>query len=249
MLELRNVSFSYPGLGQKTVDTLLDVNLTIAAGEILCVLGESGSGKTTLLNLLSGFLSPNAGVIDRNGAVISYLLQDDLLISFRTVWQNSFLALELQDRLSESTFAEGRALLELTKLDRFLDHLPAELSGGMRRRVALVRQLLRRSDVLLLDEPFSAQDKRMRQKLEDAVYQRCRDDRKTAVIVTHDIDSAVALADRVVLLTTHGQIARQWRCPPHLLELRPTDRRADPSFVDQVTAVWRQFWEASGSVE
>lgn len=245
MLELHEVCFSYSKSDDRGAAILLEANLRIIAGEILCVLGESGSGKTTLLNLLAGTLSPTAGAIERRDAAISYLLQDDLLLPFRTVWQNSFLAAELQNSLSEKLFTEGRALLGRFRLEWFLNRLPSELSGGMRRRVALARQLLGLSNVLLLDEPFGSQDRGMRQILEDTVHQRCRSQTESAVIVTHDIDSAVALADRVVILNSMKRLQDVWKCPQSMSRLEPTLRRAHPEFGDHVAEVWREFWKAT----
>ena len=245
MIGLRKVSFSYSSDKSGEIETLLDADLSVVPSEILCVLGESGSGKTTLLNLLSGILSPTVGKVERGQAIISYLHQEDLLLPFRTVWQNTFLAAELQNALTENVFAKGHALLILSRLDAFRDRMPSELSGGMRRRVALIRQLLRRADVLLLDDPFASQDRLMRQTLEDAVYVHCRDQKKTAVIVTHDIDSAVAIGDRIVILDSQKQFTRAWLCPAEMAYLRPSQRRARADFTDHVSSAWREFWKAT----
>lgn len=246
IIELQNISFAYNVISGSALRVLSEANLVLFADQIICVLGESGSGKTTLLNLISGILSPTDGIIKRNKIAVSYLLQDDLLLPFRTVWQNSLLAAELQNSLSSNLFTEGQTLLRLFRLERFSERLPSELSGGMRRRVALARQLLINFDLLLLDEPFSSQDRGMRQILEDAVQLRCRGKAKTALIATHDIDSAVALADRIVNLNSKKQLQDAWTCPEFLSPLQPTERRAQSEFADHVADVWRSFWETSG---
>lgn len=245
IVELDNVSFCYPTPNERGAYIIDQSSLSISIGEILCILGESGSGKTTLLNLLAGVIVPTSGSIRHSDVTISYLSQDDLLLPFRTVWQNSFLAAELTNSLSEGLFIEGRALLNIFRLDQFSENLPLALSGGMRRRVALTRQLLRPFNVLLLDEPFGAQDRGMRQILEDTVDERSRHRKKAAVIVTHDIDSAVALADRIVILGTTKQLREIWICPQTFSTLRPAERRAHPEFADNVAVVWRRFWEAT----
>src|SRR5439155_19815998 len=134
------------------------VNFCVNVAEIVCVLGQTGSGKTTILNLISGLLIPSAGIIDTSRNRLSYLTQDNLLIPFRTVWQNALLAAELNRTGAEEALSRAVALTKLMRLDHVLEELPRTLSGGMRRRLALVRQLVSKADILLLDEPFSAQD-------------------------------------------------------------------------------------------
>lgn len=245
LIGLHEVSFAYTTPNGRVIDILSKANLDLGAGEILCVLGESGSGKSTLLNLIAGLLTPINGSIVRSDLALSYLFQDDLLLPFRTAWQNSLLAAELQDILSDELLSAGQKMLRLFRLEHFSERLPSELSGGMRRRVALARQLLIKFDLLLLDEPFSAQDRGMRQILEDTIHHQCRGKGKTALIATHDIDSAVALADRILSLNSMRQLQETWICPNNLSRLGPNKRRAQSSFGGHVAEAWRGFWEAS----
>lgn len=241
MLRLTNISFAYSGratAGQKIFSSL---TMEIGDEEIVCLLGESGSGKSTLLNLVVGSLLPTSGMIERAGKIFSYLMQDDLLLPFRTTWQNIFLAAELRDELSDTLIDEGTRTARLVRLDAALAKLPHELSGGMRRRTALLRQLLVSADLLLLDEPFSSQDRGMRVVLEDLVREHCVRSRKPAFIVTHDFDTAVAMADRVVILGPNRRIVAEWSIKQEFKTLQPSARRKAEKFVDAVTELSRLY--------
>ena len=181
------------------LEVLRDLSLTILPGEFVAVVGPSGCGKTTLLNLLSGFDTPTSGTIRRHGE-IRMVYQQDGLFPWQTVAEN--IALGLRHIRNEAE-REGqvRELLELIRLENFGQHYPHQLSGGMRQRVESARALAGKSDILLMDEPFSSLDYltrlRMRQELTRVLEERPR----TVVLVTHDIEEAAQLADRVIVLS------------------------------------------------
>ena len=243
-LAIRNVSFSYSALGHISKPVLRNIKLELRTGEIVTVIGESGSGKTTLLNIVAGLLIPSTGAIERAGS-ISYLFQEDMLLPFRTVWQNSVLAAELRSESPNLAFDRAKHLLSITRLIEIQDGLPATLSGGMRRRLALVRQLTCTSDLLLLDEPFTAQDRGMREGLEGVIFDRSREEKVSILLVTHDIDSAIAISNRIFLLTREGELSEAWQAPKSLSQVPPGRRRSDPMFVNHITVVTQRFWENS----
>ena len=241
------VSFSYEARSPKTapVHLLANVSFTVCSGEITSLIGESGSGKSTLVNLIAGLLQPQSGTITVPQRV-SHLPQEDLLLPFRTAWQNACLAAELRGLLSEVVLEDARSLLDIMKLAVAADSLPQQLSGGMKRRVALARQLLPPADTYLLDEPLGEQDRRMREALEELLFQRFRGARSSALIVTHDLDSAVALSDTILVLDSHGTVRRVWHCPQEFLG-SPAQRRRHPQFAQTVSDVWREMWRALGN--
>jgi len=193
-LRLQNVSHSY---GATAV--LREITLQVNPGEVAVLVGPSGCGKTTILNLLSGHIQPTAGTVQRTGNIRT-VYQQDGLFPWLTVAENIDMGLQFINDVSQRE-KERRELVELIHLEGFEDHYPHELSGGMKQRVELARALAGRSDILLMDEPFSALDYqtrlRMRQELVRILAQRPR----TVLFVTHDIEEAAQLADRVWVLS------------------------------------------------
>jgi NitT/TauT family transport system ATP-binding protein len=193
-LVLKNVSHSYGN-----VAVLKDLSLTVNPGEIVVLVGPSGCGKTTLLNLLSGHIKPLSGSIQREG-VIRTVYQHDGLFPWLTVSENISMGLRSangfvppKDELSE--------LIELIRLQGFEHHYPHQLSGGMRQRVELARALAGDSDILLMDEPFSALDYQSRLRMRLELIRLLEKRPRTVVFVTHDIEEAAQLADRVLVLS------------------------------------------------
>ena len=177
-------------------------------GEFVAIIGQSGCGKSTLLSLISGIIEPTEGAVLVDGVPVAgpsrkvgYMLQQDYLFEWRTILENALLGAEIQG--ADMRLARERATQLLTRygLGQFLHHLPRQLSGGMRQRVALARTLCTEPDVVLLDEPFSALDSQTRIALADEVTEILRREGKTAILVTHDIGEAVSMAERVVVLS------------------------------------------------
>lgn len=187
---------------------LAPTDLDVQAGEFVCVVGPSGCGKSTLFNLISGVLPPDGGTILIDGADVTgssghvgYMLQKDLLLPWMTVIDNIVLGAILTGGASREQRAEGVALAERYGLGEFINHYPAALSGGMRQRVALMRTLAMRHDVMLLDEPFGALDSQTRLAMQRWLLTVWAEQRRTVIFVTHDIDEAIFMADRVVVMT------------------------------------------------
>ena len=192
-LVLEKVSHSYG-----TVPVLNNLNLVVNSGEVVVLVGPSGCGKTTILNLLSGHIEPVSGSIQRQG-IIRTVYQYDGLFPWLTVSENISIGLRSIDIAQRAN--DLRELLNLIHLEGFEDHYPHQLSGGMRQRVELARVLAGDSDILLMDEPFSALDYQSRLRMRWELVRLLKKRPRTVVFVTHDIEEAAQLADRVLVLS------------------------------------------------
>jgi NitT/TauT family transport system ATP-binding protein len=237
-LQLRHVSHSFD-----TLEVLRDLSFEVLQGEFVAIVGPSGCGKTTLLNLLSGFDRPSSGLLERNGKS-RMVYQQDGLLPWQTVSENIALGLRHVKSRQERR-QQVEELLRLIGLEEFENSYPHQLSGGMRQRVELARALAGSSDILLLDEPFSSLDYltrlRMRQELARILQERPR----TVVLVTHDIEEASQLADRVIVL---GERPAQIRYELNLATPRPRDP-THPEVVEAIRRILKELDVESGSGE
>jgi NitT/TauT family transport system ATP-binding protein len=237
-LHLRHVSHSFG-----TLEVLRDLSIEVPRGEFVAIVGPSGCGKTTLLNLLSGFNRPTSGSVERNGKS-RMVHQQDGLFPWQTVAENIALGLrQLKNKKERQQQVEE--MVRLIRLEGFENSYPHQLSGGMRQRVELARALAGSSDILLLDEPFSSLDYltrlRMRQEVARILLERPR----TVVLVTHDIEEAAQLADRVIVL---GERPAQIRNELSLSTPRPRNP-TDPEVVEAVRRILTELDVESGSGE
>jgi NitT/TauT family transport system ATP-binding protein len=217
------------------VEVFRDLSLEISRGEFVAVVGPSGCGKTTLLNLFSGFLKPTSGVVACSGRVRT-VYQHDSLFPWQTAAQN--IAMGLRDLSSEIERAgQLQKMLRLINLEEFAAHYPHQLSGGMRQRVELARALAGATDILLLDEPFSSLDYLTRLRLRRELARMLEELPRTVVLVTHDIEEAAQLADRILVLSDRpARICRELRVAiPRPREL------THPQVVETVHAILAEF--------
>ncbi|MDO7904960.1 ABC transporter ATP-binding protein [Paenibacillus sp. JX-17] len=255
LVELRDISHVYV-TDQEASLAIEEVNLNVRQGEFLSLVGPSGCGKTTLLSIIAGLIRPAAGEVLLNGhkvagptSQVGYMLQQDYLLPWRTILENAVLGLELTGRLDEPAKARTRSMLDGMNLAGAYDLYPSQLSGGMRQRVALVRTLAMDPDLLLLDEPFSALDYQTKLQLEDLVADILRSRGKTAVLVTHDLQEAAAISDRVIVLGRNpGRIRRVFEIPEHIREAQPFYAREQEGFTELFHEIWREL-EAVGGKE
>jgi len=225
------------------------INLSMEKGEFISLIGPSGCGKSTILSLISGLFPPTNGEIWIDDQKISgptskigYMLQQDYLLSWRTIEKNILLGLEIQGRLNEKTKKHALYLLNEMELSNYAKSYPSQLSGGMRQRVALVRTLATNPDILLLDEPFSALDYQTKLKLEDLVVKTIRKHKKTAILVTHDISEAIAMSDRVVVFEKNpGKVKKIVKIPDEIREPLPFLARKQPMFHSYFQMIWREL--------
>jgi len=198
--------------------TVLDsVAFQAARGEMICILGRSGCGKTTLLKILAGFVPPSSGQILLDGRAVSrpgpdrcVVFQEDALFPWLTVGENIAFGLKQGKRSREVVRKETDRFLSLVGLGEFRDYLPGEISGGMKQRVALARVLVLQPRVLLMDEPFAALDAQTRHEMQELLLSLWRKLSHTVIFVTHDVNEAVTLADRILVMSRHpGRIREE----------------------------------------
>jgi NitT/TauT family transport system ATP-binding protein len=206
-VELRSVGLRYFGWEGET-EALQDISLSVAPGEFVAVIGPSGCGKSTLLSLIAGLLAPTEGSVLVDGRPVAgpnrkigYMLQQDYLFEWRTILENVVLGAEIQGASMAAARERARQLLTRYGLGQFLNHVPRQLSGGMRQRAALARTLCTEPEIVLLDEPFSALDSQTRLALADEITEILRREAKTVVLVTHDIGEAISMAERVIVMS------------------------------------------------
>ncbi len=233
-VELRGVRKAFRVNG-RLVTALDGVDLRAGTGEFVVLIGPSGCGKSTLLNIICGLMEPDSGEVfldgqpvqDRTG-LLGYMLQKDLLLPWRTVMGNVLLGPEISGMDRRASQGEATRLLPQFGLEGFEDNYPATLSGGMRQRAALLRTFLCRRKALLLDEPFGALDALTRRRLQQWLLEVWSGFRQTIIFVTHDVDEAVYLADRVYVMTPRpGRIKLQVEIPlgrPRLPEMTTSAR-------------------------
>ncbi len=219
-LEIEHITHTYWEAG-KPVLALQDLSLSLAVGEFVTLIGPSGSGKSTLLELIVGLLQPEIGQIRINGQTtakrlgqVAYMPQQDALLPWRTVLENVILAPEVQRKNRRQAKSRARELMPLFGLDGFADAFPAQLSGGMRQRAAFLRTFLAGQDILLLDEPFGALDALTRRELQDWLLNIWQHFKYTILFVTHDVEEAIYLADRVLVLSQRpGRVVQELTIP------------------------------------
>lgn len=239
VLKFERVEMRYHTKNGETV-AVKDLSFSVKKGEFLAVVGPSGCGKTTLLSLAAGLLKPSAGKIENGGVTFGYMLQKDELFPWRTIEKNVFLPLEIQRRNTPERRQKVLSLAEKYGLKDFLKSFPRELSGGMRQRAALIRTLAAEPDVLLLDEPFSALDYQTRLNVCDDVYRIIKSEKKTAVLITHDISEAVSVADEAIVLSRRpATLVAEYALP--FGEETPLKRRENPAFSLWFERLWKDL--------
>ena len=230
------------------VEAVRDVSFELRDGEFVSLVGPSGCGKSTLLNILAGLETPTGGRVFLDGEVVEgtsdkvgYMPQKDQLFPWRTIWGNAVLGLEISGRRSSDDLARVNSLLNRYGLGDFAEKLPAQLSGGMRQRAALIRTMATDPGLLLLDEPFSALDYQTRLSVSDDIHTIIRREKKTALLVTHDISEAVSMSDRVIVLSARPGTVRSTHDLSELRGIPPMARRDHPRFHRYFHDIWKEL--------
>ena len=245
-LECRDVEYTYHSLNGET-EALKHISFTVDEGEFVAIVGPSGCGKTTILSLLCGQLAESAGEIvfrgkplrDHMDFHIGYMPQQDQLFEWRNIYGNVTLGLEIQKKLTEENQAYARKLMEEYGLWEFRHARPSQLSGGMRQRAALIRTLVLRPSLLLLDEPFSALDYQTRLTVADDIYQIIKKEHKTAILVTHDLSEAVSMADRVLILSKRpATVLKEVETTFEMEQRTPMKARNMAGFKEYFNEIW-----------
>lgn len=229
---------------------LNQVSLTVRKGEIVCILGASGCGKTTLLNLIAGLLPATKGVIELNSQKptkrLGYIFQSDALFPWRTVKDNLLLAADIDRSLDKNTLVQSMLqYLSIFHLnEQILTKYPIQLSGGMRQRVSIIQSLMFDPELLLLDEPFSALDYYTKLKLESEFSQLVKERGTAAILVTHDIEEAVAIGNRALIMNA-GKLQKEFliRSEAAVME------RGTSDFAEKYREIWSELKSVLGEIQ
>ena len=244
LIEARDIQHLY-FTDEVFTSALKDVNVTVHAGEFVSFIGPSGCGKSTLLSIIAGLLKPTFGTITFNtdDAKIGYMLQQDYLFPWKTIEDNILLGLNIAKKHNPQIATE---LLQSFGLSHTAKLYPAQLSGGMRQRIALARTLAINPQLRLLEEPFSALDFHSKLMLENFVSHTLKQFQKTAILVTHDIGEAIAMSDKIYLFSPRpGTIVQTFIVPNKIRQLPPFDARNAPEFQPFFQKIWKEL-EANG---
>ena len=243
-----NIQMIYQTPTEETL-AVKDVSFSVEKGQFISLVGPSGCGKSTLLSCIAGLQKQQQGTITINGADIAqsrqsigYMLQSDNLLPWRSIYKNVILGLEIQKKLTQDNLSYVDGLLEKYGLWQFKDSFPNRLSGGMRQRVALIRTLALKPQLLLLDEAFSALDYQTRVNVSCDVWEILRKENKTLIMVTHDIPEAVSMSDKVVVLSKRPAVVQKTvDIDFGTSRQNPVAVRQNPKFQGYFNTIWKEL--------
>ena len=247
VVAIKNLNLIYQSIKHET-QALTNINLTIKEQEFISIVGPSGCGKTTILSLISGLIKPTSGEITVVGKtpnpkddISGYMFQRDNLLPWRNIEKNIYFGLELKQKKTKERKDYAIGLAQKYGLGDFLKKHPNELSGGMRQRVALIRTLALKPKLLLLDEPFSALDYQTRLQLCDDVFEIIKKEKKTAILVTHDLIEAITMSDRIIVLTARPGTIKAIHSPKFDENLTPFERRQTDKCKELFDKIWQEI--------
>jgi NitT/TauT family transport system ATP-binding protein len=248
-IEIRGLTVAYPqARNPNRLVALWGVDLTVGDGEFVTVVGPSGCGKTTLLNTVAGLIEPTEGEVLVGGKPVSgpgperaVVFQEYALLPWRTAWDNIRFGLEMQPKLRATADTRIAEAIELVGLKGFERAYPRELSGGMRQRVGLARALVAEPEILLMDEPFAAVDAMTREVMQGELERIVAHSGKTVIFITHSIDEAIILGDRVVVATTRPGRIKEIVPIPLKRPRWEYDIKADATFINAREHIWGQL--------
>lgn len=242
ILVIDNLTKIYHSKDGETL-AIKDLSLNIKEGEFVAIVGPSGCGKSTLLSILCNLEKKSDGniIFPKQNLKIGYMLQEDTLFPWLNILDNSILGLKVQKELTKENKNKVLNLLETYGLKNFIHKHPNNLSGGMRQRVALIRTLAVNPDILLLDEAFSALDYQTRLAVSDDVWRIIKKEKKTTIMITHDIAEAISMADRVIVLTSRPAKVKKI----YNIEMKdkgsPINNRKCPEFSSYYNLIWKDI--------
>ena len=248
VLKLKNVNKTYQAKNGE-IEALRDINFSVEEGEFVSIIGPSGCGKSTLLSIIAGLEKKSSGKIyideietENVSSKIGYMLQKDSLLEWRTIYNNVIFGLEITHRKTKENEEYVKKLLKKYNLYEFKDKYPSQLSGGMRQRVALIRTLAIRPEILLLDEAFSALDYQTRIMVTKDIYSILKNENITTVMVTHDISEAISMSDRVIVLSKRPATVKKVHTIDFEMENRdPMNCRKSPKFSKYFDSLWKEL--------
>ena len=242
LLKVRNLSKIYHSEKNELL-SLKDINFDVKEDEFISIVGPSGCGKSTILSIISNMINKSSGdiIFNKNKPRIGYMLQEDSLFPWRTILDNACLGLEIKNDLSKENKNKVIELLKKYGLSDFINSYPNSLSGGLKQRVALIRTLAINPDILLLDEPFSALDYQTRLTLSDDLKKIITNEKKTTIMVTHDIAEAISMSDKIIIISNRPGTIKK------IIDIEldkngtPTENRQDKKFNYYYELIWKEL--------
>ncbi len=244
LLEINNISKTFNTLNGE-INAIKSISFDVNNEQFIAIVGSSGCGKSTLLNIISGLLEKTNGTIKfyKENPIIGYMLQEDALLPYLNILDNATLGLSLKKIKTKENIDYTKKLLETYGLKDFIYKYPKELSGGMKQRVALIRTLAIKPDILLLDEPFSALDYQSRLSVSEDVYNIIKKEKKTVIMITHDIAEAISLSDKIIVLSKRPSIVKKIYDIKMENKSTPINNRTCKEFSDYYDKIWRDLDE------
>lgn len=240
LLEINNLSKSYYSIKEET-KVLDNISFTVNEGDFIGLIGPSGCGKSSILNIISGLDKLYNGTIKKDNLKIGYMFQQDTLFPWLTIYENAILGLKIEKRLNKDNKKYVLNLLKKYNLIDFINKYPTELSGGMKQRLALIRTLAIKPDILLLDEPFSALDYQTRLLVCNDVYNIIKNENKTAIIVTHDVEEAVNTCNKIIVLSKRPSSIKNIYEINVKNRKNPIDNRNNDEFKKYYEIIWKDI--------
>lgn len=247
LVNVSNLNLIYQSINSETI-ALEDISFQIKNQEFISIVGPSGCGKTTILSLIAGLIKPTSGYIkvmnkipNPKDDLCGYMFQRDNLLPWRTIEKNIYFGLEIKKQKSKEKKEYAISLANKYGLKDFLKKHPSELSGGMRQRVALIRTLALKPELLLLDEPFSALDYQTKLELCDHVFNIIKSENKTAILVTHDIYEAISMSDKIIVLSARPGKIKAIHETGFKKELTPFERRKTDKAKKLFDVIWQEI--------
>ncbi len=248
VLKLENINKTYQAKNGE-IEALKDINFSVKEGEFVSIIGPSGCGKSTLLSIIAGLEKKSSGKIyidnietENVSSKIGYMLQKDSLLEWRTIYNNVIFGLEITHKKTKENQTYVEELLKKYNLYEFKDKYPTQLSGGMRQRVALIRTLAVRPEILLLDEAFSALDYQTRIMVTKDIYNILKNENITTLMVTHDISEAISMSDRVIVLKLRpATVKKIYKIDFEIENRDPMNARKSPKFSGYFDSLWKEL--------
>lgn len=242
ILEIKNLKKYYHDLKGEIL-AIDNISLSVNENEFISIIGTSGCGKSTLLSILAGLVAKSSGEIlfNKDNFKIGYMLQKDSLFPWRTILDNCLIGLEISNTLNEESKTRVINMLNKYGLKDFIDKYPDSLSGGMKQRVALIRTLATNPDILLLDEPLSALDYQTRLALSNDLYKIIKEEKKTAIMVTHDLGEAISISDRIVVLSKRPSKIKKIVDINYQNRRSPMENRKEEEFNIYYNLLWKEL--------
>jgi ABC-type nitrate/sulfonate/bicarbonate transport system, ATPase component len=240
ILCVKNLTKKYH-TNKKEILSVDNFSMTLKEGEFIGIVGPSGCGKSTILSILSGLEESTSGKIELGDNKIGYMLQTDALFDWLTILDNCLIGLKIQGDLTKNKINYVMNLLDKYGLKEFINSYPNHLSGGMRQRVALIRTLAIKPDILLMDEPYSALDYQTRLAISDDVFKILKEENKSMVMVTHDIAEAISMCDRVIVLSKRPCTIKKIFNLELTDKSTPIENRKTKEFADYYDKIWKEI--------